>query len=89
MMGLPNLASGLTVSVFGQGGAGQSGGYTQQASKGTATWASPQGPQSATQAGFGTIAGGSPGTGRVTHGVLSAGSISLGLLIWIWWSLPR
>ncbi len=78
--GMPNLAPGLNASVF-------AGGYTSMASKGTATWASPQGPQSATQAGFGTTAGG--GVSRVTHGVLSAGAISLGLLIFIWWSLPR
>jgi hypothetical protein len=72
---------GLTSSVF-------SGGYTRQASNGTATWASPQAPQTATQAGFGTVAG-SSGASAVTHGILSAGAISLALLIWIWWSLPR
>jgi hypothetical protein len=80
-MSLPNLAGGLGGSVF-------AGGYTQMASNGTATWASPQGPQTATQAGFGTVAGGG-GTSRVTHGVLSAGAISLALLVFIWWSLPR
>jgi hypothetical protein len=80
--GLPNMAPGLSASVF-------AGGYTQMASNGTATWASPQGPQSATEAGFGTVAGGGGAPSRVTHGVLSAGAISLGLLIFIWWSLPR
>jgi len=79
---------GLTSSVFGQGGPGQGGGYTRQSSNGTAAWASAQGPQTATQAGFGTVAGGG-GASRVTHGVLSAGAISLALLIFIWWSLPR
>jgi hypothetical protein len=73
--------TGLGASVFG-------GGYTRQASNGTATWASPQAPATATQAGFGTVAGGG-GTSNVTHGVLSAGTVSLALLIWIWWSLPR
>jgi len=80
-MTMPNLAPGLSASVF-------AGGYTGMASKGTATWASPQGPQSATQAGFGTVAGGG-GASAVTHGVLSAGAISLALLIFVWWSLPR
>lgn len=80
MDGIPNLAPGLGGSVF-------SGGYTNMASRGTATWASPTGPQTATQAGFGTVAGGS--AGRVTRGVLSAGSIAFGLLIVIWWTLPR
>ena len=87
--GMPNLANGLGFSVFGQGGFGQSGGYTRQASKGTATWASPQAPQTATQAGFGTTAGASGPSSRVTKGVLSAGSVSLALLIFIWLSLPR
>lgn len=80
--GMPNLAPGLSASVF-------AGGYTNMASNGTATWASPRAPQTATQAGFGTVAGGDGATSRVTHGVLSAGSLSLALLIWIWWSLPR
>ena len=79
--GLPNLAPGLRASVF-------AGGYTGMSSKGTSTWASPQGPQTATQAGFGTVAG-DTGASGVTHGVLSAGAISLALLIWLWWSLPR
>jgi len=78
---LPNMAPGLSASVFASG-------YTGMASKGTATWASPQGPATATQAGFGTIAGGG-GSSRLTHGVLSAGAVSLIALIWIWWSLPR
>lgn len=66
-------------------------GYTAQASNGTATWASPAGPRTATQAGFGTTAnpGGGSKMSRVTATVLSAGSISLVALIWIWWSLPR
>jgi len=77
------LQTGLGASVF-------SGGYTSQASKGTASWASPQGPQTATQAGFGTTAGASGGRmNRVATGVLSIGSLSLAALIWIWWSLPR
>ena len=76
------LDTGLNASVF-------AGGYTNMASKGTATWASPQGPQTATQAGFGTIAGGGGDRSRVTTGVLSAGAISLAALVWLWWSLPR
>ena len=75
------LENGLGTSVF-------AGGYTNMASNGTATWASPQGPQTATQAGFGTSVGGS-GMARVTTGVLSIGSISLALLVFIYLSLPR
>ena len=81
---LPNLAPGLGMNLGAYAGPGSGAGYTQQASKGTATWASPQGPRTATQAGFGTVAGGGGnGVSRVTYGVLSVGSLSLALLIWI------
>ena len=74
--------TGLGASVF-------AGGYTDMASKGTATWGSPQGPQTATQAGFGTVAGGGGGPSRVTLGTLSVGSLALIGLVVLWWSLPR
>lgn len=74
--------TGLSASIF-------SGGYTRQASNGTAASPSAQGPMTATQAGFGTTADPSGGTNRVATGVLSAGTISLVLLIFIWWSLPK
>jgi len=76
------LQTGLGASVF-------TGGYTNMASNGTATWASPQGPQTATQAGFGTVAGSNGAGNRVTVGVLTTGTVCLGLLIALWWSLPR
>jgi len=77
------LDTGLTSSVF-------SGGYTQMASKGTNAGASPQGPRTATQAGFGTIAGGGSAAGTpALFGFITAGVASLALLTWIWWSLPR
>lgn len=75
------LDTGLGTSVF-------AGGYTRQASNGTATWASPQGPQTAVQAGFGTSVGGGA-VSRITTGVLSIGSLSLAALIFIYLSLPR
>lgn len=57
---------------------------------GTNANASPQGPATAAQAGFGVIAAGTGGRldGK-TFGVLSVGTIALGLLIYIWWALPR
>ena len=84
------LQNGLTANL-GAGGKAYigPGSYTQAASKGTATWASPAGPRTATRAGFGTVAGGGGGKSSITTGVLSAGAVSLALLIWIWWSLPR
>ena len=57
---------------------------------GTNANASPQGPDTAAQAGFGVSAG--SGSARVsghTIGVLSTSTIALGLLIWIWWALPK
>jgi len=83
---MPFLNTGLGA---GGGAYAGPGSYTARSSRGTATWASPQGPQTATQAGFGTIAGGGGGSHRIALGFISAGTLSLGLLIWIWWSLPR
>jgi hypothetical protein len=58
--------------------------------QGTATTASPQGPGTAVEAGFGaTVGDGSMSVDGKTYGVLSAGTISLALLVFIWWSLPR
>jgi len=83
------LANGLTGSA-GFGAYVGPGGYTRQASKGTAAGPSAQGPQTATQAGFGTIAGGGGDTSkRALFGFITAGTASIALLFWIWWSLPR
>ena len=76
------LETGLGASVF-------TGGYTGMASRGTNAGASPQGPRTATQAGFGTVAGNTGTSQRALFGFITAGTLSLGLLIWIWWSLPR
>jgi hypothetical protein len=86
LTGLPNLAPGLGArdAYFG-GGLG----YNAQSSVGTATWASPAGPQTATRAGFGTIAGGNGSMSSVGTGVLSTGAICLGLLVFIYITLPR
>ena len=58
--------------------------------QGTNANASAQGPATAAAAGFGVQAGsGGVGLDAVTFGVLSTGTIALGLLIYIWWALPR
>ena len=67
----------------------QPGGYTQSASRGTSANASPQGPSTAAQQAFGTTAGGAGGADAHTVGVLSAGSLALAALVWIWWTLPK
>ena len=56
---------------------------------GTSANASPQGPATAAQQGFGTKVIGQRSMSGTAMGVLSVGTISLGLLIWLWWSLPR
>jgi len=56
---------------------------------GTATSASPQGPATAAEAGFGTTVGGGVQADGKVFGVLSVGSLALIGLVFIWWSLPR
>jgi hypothetical protein len=56
---------------------------------GTNAKASPQGPATAAQAGFGTTVGGSGRLDAKTGGVLSVGTLALAALVYIWWSLPR
>ena len=72
---------------------GVGGGFalgTWPGTEGTAANASPQGPATAAQQAYGVQASG-PGRKVSGHtvGVLSTGTISLALLIYIWWSLPR
>jgi hypothetical protein len=61
--------------------------------EGTNGWASPQGPQTPVEAGFGTsstVAGGSGGkVSPETFGVIGAGTFAFLALIFVWWSLPR
>lgn len=59
--------------------------------QGTSANASPQGPVTAAQQGFGVQAAGGAGAKVSGHtvGVLSVGTISLVLLVYLWWSLPR
>ena len=57
---------------------------------GTSANASPQGPVTAAQAGFGVQAGDSGARlDAKTGGVLSVGTLALAALVFIWWSLPR
>lgn len=72
---------------------GLGGGFalgTWPGTNGTAANASPQGPRTAAEQAYGVQAGdGGDGMSGHTIGVLSAGTISLALLIYLWWSLPR
>lgn len=62
---------------------------TWPGTSGTNANASPQGPATAAEAGFGTTAGGSGGGGGKVFGVLSVGTLALIGLAVLWWSLPR
>lgn len=55
---------------------------------GTNANASPQGPATAAEAGFGVSVGGTK-MSATTSGVLSVGTLALAALVWIWWALPR
>lgn len=76
------MALGINIGGFGSTQAAWPG------SVGTNANASPQGPRTAAQAGFGVQADNSGMDGKTT-GVLSVGTLALAALIWIWWSLPR
>jgi len=56
---------------------------------GTNANASPQGPRTAAEAGFGTTVGDEAKMSGATTGVLSVGTLALAALVWIWWALPR
>lgn len=76
--------AGLSLNVGGFG----SSSAAFPGTRGTNAGASPQGPQTAAAAGFGTSVGGG-GLDARTTGVLSVGTLALALLVYIWWSLPR
>jgi hypothetical protein len=73
-------------------GSGLGGGFALAAWPGTAGTnanASPQGPLTAAEAGFGVTAGGGGRMSGTTTGVLSVGTLALAALVWVWYSLPR
>ena len=74
--------TGLQASVF-------TGGYTNAASVGTAAGASPQGPRTIGQQAYGVVAGDTGGSSVPGNAIIGGGALALGLLVFIWWSLPR
>jgi hypothetical protein len=81
MAGL-QLDMGLGSSVFGAG-------YAPAATP-AAAGASPQGPTTIGQKAFGITTGGGGGMYSCAHiGLISAGTLSLAGLLFIYWSLPR
>lgn len=75
------LQTGLGGSVFAQG--------YPSASTPAAAGPSAQGPTTVGQKAFGIVTG-SPDCSRTPGlALLSGGTLALGLLVYIWWSLPR
>ncbi len=72
-----------------QAGIGGGFGHAWPGTAGTNANASPQGPRTAAEAGFGVSAGGGGKMAARTTGVLSVGTLALAALVWIWYSLPR
>jgi hypothetical protein len=81
MAGL-SLQSGLGASVFA------SGGYPGAATP-AAAGATAQGPTSIGQKAFGIVTGDEGMYKTGFYAATGGGALALGLLIFIWWSLPR
>jgi hypothetical protein len=81
MAGL-SLQSGLGASVFANGG------YPGAATPASAG-ASPQGPTTIGAKAFGIVTGGESMHRTGFYAATGGGALALGLLFFIWWSLPR
>lgn len=73
---------------MGVGGSVFAGGYPG-ASVPAAAGASAQAPTTIGQKAFGIVAGAPGGPRTAGIAIVSSGTIALGLLAFIWWSLPR
>ena len=80
MAGL-SLNTGLGGSVF-------AGGYSGAATP-AAAGATAQGPTTVTAKAFGIVTGGEGSYRTGLYAAFGGGTLALGLLIFIWWSLPR
>jgi hypothetical protein len=76
------LQTGLGAQVFAPQG-------NQGSTVGTSVVASAQGPRTIGQQGFGTVSGDSGGSNTCAYAVMGGGALALGVLVFIWWSLPR
>jgi hypothetical protein len=75
------LNTGLNASVFANGYPG--------ASVPAAAGASAQGPRNIGQQAFGIVAGDTGGSNVPLFASIGGGALALGLMVFIWWSLPR
>jgi hypothetical protein len=75
------LQTGLGASVFASG--------YPSASVPAAAGVSASGPRSIGQQAFGVVAGDTGGSNTAPYAIIGGGALALGLLVFIWWSLPR
>jgi hypothetical protein len=78
-MALLNMGLGGSVIAGGYGGA----------SVPAAAGVTPQGPRTIGQQAFGIVSGDQGGGNTASYAVMGGGALALGLLVFIWWSLPR
>jgi len=76
----------LDMGLQGQGSFGT--GYAPAATP-AAAGATPQGPTTISQKAFGIVTGGSGKYPAAHAGLISAGTLSIAALLYIYWSLPR
>lgn len=77
----------LNMGAFGSGSA-STGGYPAAATPAAAS-PSPQGPTTIGQKAFGVVTGSEGQYPCAGWALLASGPVALGLLAWIWYSLPR
>lgn len=79
--------AGMSLNM-GLGGQALVGGYGGAATP-AAAGASPQGPTTIGQKAFGIVTGSGSGPRTAGIALVSAGTVALAGLAYIWWSLPR
>jgi hypothetical protein len=74
---------------MGLNGSAFAGGYPGDAAVPAAAGATPQGPATIGQQGFGIVGGDTGGPNTSLYALLGGGTLALAALVFIWWSLPR
>jgi hypothetical protein len=72
---------------MGLGGSGTVSGFSGASVPAAAQ--TPTGPRTIGQQAFGIVSGDSGGSDTPAYAIMGGGALALGLLVFIWWSLPR
>jgi hypothetical protein len=72
---------------MGLNGSGTAAAYT--GAQVPAAALTPTGPRTIGQQAFGIVSGDSGGSNTPAYAIMGGGALALGLLVFIWWSLPR